>query len=137
MVTHVVATTRKRKAAEMLSAHRKALKVADAIAWKHAVANIEAVSSLIDEHGHGEESRPPATVATFDPSHHLAVVAGREAVYCRNCGAWSAGRSRKLADICGGFVPRAGQHNTRLLQLGIVPSPGAVVPSHLRRKHHR
>jgi hypothetical protein len=137
LVTQLVATTRKRKAAELVSAHRKSLRLADATAWRQAVANIEVVTALVDERGHGDDPQPPTSGATFDPSHHLSVVAGREAVYCSNCGAWSAGRSRKLAAPCGGVVPRACQHHYRLLQLGIIPVPGAVVPSHLRRKSKR
>ena len=87
--------------------------------------------------GEGDDvgcSGASAIVSTPHPSHDIQTLSSRmNIVYCRRCSTWSKNvKLKALARTCEG-LKEGNKGQLRLLQLGIVPLPGAKVPVHLRR----
>ena len=56
-------------------------------------------------------------------------------LYCDRCGAWYTGGPVKiLEEKCKGTVPQSRAFQHRILQLGMVPRPGARIPAHCKRR---
>ena len=78
-------------------------------------------------------------VGEFDlphSSHKILALQGEgDTIYCKRCGCWSAKvKLRHLASPCLGM--KAGNKSSlRLLECGVMPSPGATIPSHLKLRY--
>ncbi len=127
----------------VLPAHAQKARTARRAAWSDISRQPELVAPSGDERGphdtvyeHAGAAEPAEALvipACWDAhrSHEVSSPLGSNLVFCRRCGAWSAGhRTRGLAQPCRGAVAHRG--NMRLLTLGIAPVKGARVPAALK-----
>ena len=73
-----------------------------------------------------------------DPSHRIVALHGQsDTIFCKRCGWWSArAKLRLLATPCQGLKD-GDRSSLRLLECGVMPSPGAKVPQHFKKVHAR
>ncbi len=126
-----VKVARKRNAV-VQATNRRLLRGAMARATSRAARDVSTVNSMVDEGGWTDEAQCDIG-ETPHVTHELRTSPGLDVIYCRVCGAWSQGkRLRSLGKPCHRDGKRSG--SVRLLQLGLLPVKGAVIPSHLKRK---
>ena len=98
--------------------------------------NVGIANDIIDRHGVGGSEGPEYNHDVVDqvhPSHCIKTVHGHpNAFFCGYCGAWSSGGSslKNLSEVCSGKVVKARAFQLRLLQVGVIPKPGATIPAH-------
>ena len=97
---------------------------------------IGVANDLIDRFDHSDEVQVNHSIVdAVHFSHNILHVHGHpNAFYCDRCGAWSVGGSlRNLSEVCVGLVVQAHKFQLRLLQCGVIPTPGAKIPAHARK----
>jgi hypothetical protein len=114
-------------------------KVAASAALATTRQNVGIANSMVDRFGHYGSDGIQYNHDVIDNvhvSHDVKNVHGHpNAFYCGICGAWSAGGSiRNLSEVCSGRVVAARAFQLRLLQVGVIPKPGAVIPAHARKR---
>ena len=87
----------------------------------------------------GEDERHEVgPITNPHPSHRIIALKGSSStIYCRNCGAWAARERLQLLAAACAPLKVGNRHNLRLLQCGVMPSPSAKIPSHLKQVHRR
>ncbi len=134
LVTREDAFARKRKVKEITVENKKATKAARASSWSCAVNNLLIINNLIDSEGFDDnieyETRP-----NIHDSHDIKRVGTQDAIYCARCSTWSSGKSLShFALPCIGTIPTSSAFQLRLLQCGVVPTAGARIPLHCKKK---
>ena len=105
-----------------------------------ASKNVSRANELVDRFG--VQVTVQATYSTIDQvhvSHDVKTVHNQpQAFFCDRCGAWSVGASLRsgLSSVCRGQVDQARKHQHRLLQCGVIPTPGARIPDNARKRKH-
>ena len=132
--TSLQAKSRRRKIRAVTSEHHQAMKRLRTTVLQALQPRMQCATSLINSLGHARDENA-AFESGIHGSHLLRHVHGHtDAFFCTACGAYNAGGPlRVLRKECGGTVPRNRTFALRLLSLGIVPGPGAALPSHARR----
>ena len=121
--------------------NRKARKTVAVTALATTRLNVDAANDLVDRHGLGDSLQyDTALIDQAHHSHNIKEVHGHpNAFYCDRCGSWSAGGTnlRNLSDICIGVIVQARAFQLRLLQVGVLPYPGATIPEFARKRKAR
>ena len=115
-------SSRKVVAAKALATVRKRIGEANQLVDRFGQEDIEYDSNIIDR---------------AHVSHNIKSVHNHpNAFYCDHCGAWSTGGSnlKSLSVACSGQVVKSRAFQLRLLQVGVIPKPGATIPVHARKK---
>ena len=120
-------------------ANEQALKQAEDVALGTASSSTELTKDILDRHGPGSDIVYDDAPASIHESHSMKSVSElAEAIYCARCGVWTSGKALKtLTNPCSGVVAEACIFQHRLLELGIIPRPGARIPAHARKRQRR
>ena len=131
LITKRAAVAANKRNAAVAASNRKSERIAKDAAFRLVARATETVNCIVDENGY-EDGIQQATLPDPHPSHQMRVANAVDAIYCEVCGAWSRGRKklRRLGQPCSSEQRRS--HTIRLLQLGIVPRAGAVIPEQLK-----
>ena len=132
--TFLQAQSRKRKVRAVADEHKRAVKRIRSTALQALPARTQHAMSLTSQFGYAQEE-DTAFERGIHSSHVLQQVhAQADAFYCTACGAYYAGGPlRLLRKECSGTVARNRVSDLQLLSLGVLPRPGATIPSHARR----
>ena len=115
---------------------KQANKRARSAAWNASINNLISVNNILDKFGWTDE------IAQVGPSihstHGINKVGTQNAIFCTRCSAWAAGKSyNKFALACTGSIPSTSAFQHRLRCCGVIPTPGARIPQHLRKISNR
>ena len=132
---------RKRKVDEIKIANAISVKRARIQAIGTLCKNRQLLNEMVDNHGMpglGDDSSG-YDYSTTDRIHRSHTLKPKRenpnALYCDRCGAWYIGGPIEiLKEECKGTVPQSRAFQHRILQLGMVPRPGARIPVHCKRR---
>ncbi len=144
LVTQGAAAAARARNRGILSAHRHKVKAARSRAWEAVARQPDLAAVAVGQDAAEAPSEDLGVAMHGAPTVDLTVprcwnahvshdvsAPSRTLLFCRRCGAWSAGHcARGLAAACRGAVGHKG--NIRLLSLGIAPVRGARIPTELK-----
>ena len=98
--------------------------------------NVMRANELVDKFGQKNLEYDRCAGEGIHESHTIKQVHDHpHAFFCDKCGAWSIGKSlRGLSAVCSGSIAKCRVFQHRLLQCGVIPTPGARIPQHARKR---